>query len=39
MLLLRHSPAAATVSLMAADAWFDVCTSPVGRPLALRSWT
>lgn len=26
---------AATASLMAADAWFDVCTSPPGRPLAL----
>jgi hypothetical protein len=26
--------AAATVALMAADAWFDVCTSPPGRPLA-----
>ena len=25
---------AATVALMAADAWFDVCTSPPGRPLA-----
>jgi hypothetical protein len=26
--------AAATVALMAADAWFDVCTSPPGRALA-----
>ena len=26
---------AATAALMAADAWFDVCTSPAGRPLAL----
>jgi hypothetical protein len=25
---------AATAALMAADAWFDVCTSPPGRPLA-----
>lgn len=24
----------ATAALMAADAWFDVCTSPPGRPLA-----
>jgi hypothetical protein len=26
---------AATAALMAADAWFDVCTSPPGRPLVL----
>jgi hypothetical protein len=26
---------AATATLMAADAWFDVCTSPPGRPLLL----
>jgi hypothetical protein len=27
--------AASGAALMAADAWFDVCTSPAGRPLAL----
>ncbi len=26
---------AATAAVMAADAWFDVCTSPPGQPLAL----
>lgn len=26
---------AATATLMAADAWSDVCTSPAGRPLAM----
>jgi hypothetical protein len=26
---------AATATLMAADAWFDICTSPAGRPLVL----
>lgn len=28
-------PAVSTATLMAADAWFDVCTAPAGRPLAL----
>jgi hypothetical protein len=27
-------PAASTATLLAADAWFDVCTAPAGRPLA-----
>jgi hypothetical protein len=28
-------PAVSTATLMAADAWFDVCTAPAGRPLAV----
>ena len=28
-------PAVSTATLLAADAWFDVCTAPAGRPLAL----
>ena len=28
-------PAVSTAALTAADAWFDVCTAPAGRPLAL----
>jgi hypothetical protein len=27
--------AASTATVLLADAWFDVCTSPAGRPLAL----
>ena len=27
--------AVSTATLLAADAWFDVCTAPAGRPLAL----
>jgi hypothetical protein len=28
-------PAVSTATNLAADAWFDVCTAPAGRPLAL----
>jgi hypothetical protein len=28
-------PAVSTATLLAVDAWFDVCTAPAGRPLAL----
>jgi hypothetical protein len=28
-------PAASTAALLLADAWFDVCTAPAGRPLVL----